>query len=72
MGGDARQKKYKAMAKPRYQLLIEVQHQANDPDGVRRLRMALKRLLRSFGMRCVTVTREYDVNIHRVEENRDG
>lgn len=44
------------MTKPRYQLLIEVQHQADDPDGTRRLRLVLKRLLRSFGLRCVTVT----------------
>ncbi len=51
------------MTKPRYQLLIEVQHQADDPDGVRRLRMALKRLLRSFGLRCVSVVPEPSVAI---------
>lgn len=44
------------MPNPRFQILIEAQPQADDPDGNRRLRMALKRLLRSFGLRCVSVT----------------
>ncbi|WP_428305835.1 hypothetical protein [Lacipirellula sp.] len=42
------------MTKPRFNLLIEANHQADDPDGTRRLRLVLKRLLRSFGLRCVT------------------
>ena len=47
---------WQPMTKPRYQLLLEVQHQADDPDGTRRLRMLLKRMLRSFGLRCITAT----------------
>ncbi|WP_152098008.1 hypothetical protein [Lacipirellula parvula] len=38
-----------------YQLTLEAKPQADDPDGARRVRMALKRLLRSFGLRCVKV-----------------
>lgn len=43
------------MTKPRFQILIEAQPQADDPDGNRRLRMALKSMLRRHGLRCVTV-----------------
>lgn len=42
--------------KPRFQLLIEAQPQTDDADGTRRLRMALKRLLRSHGLRCLNMT----------------
>jgi hypothetical protein len=38
-----------------YQITLEAKPQPDDPDGVRRLRMGLKRLLRSFGLRCVRV-----------------
>jgi hypothetical protein len=38
-----------------YQVTLEVKPQPDDPDGVRRVRMALKRLLRTFGLRCTKV-----------------
>ncbi|WP_428306751.1 hypothetical protein [Lacipirellula sp.] len=38
-----------------YHLTLEAKPQADDPDGVRRVRMALKKLLRSFGLKCVRV-----------------
>lgn len=38
-----------------YQLTLEAKPQVDDPDGARRIRMALKRLLRSFGLRCIRV-----------------
>ncbi|BBO35700.1 hypothetical protein PLANPX_5312 [Lacipirellula parvula] len=44
------------MIKPRFQLLIEAEPQADDPDGNRRLRFALKAMLRRLGLRCVTIT----------------
>jgi hypothetical protein len=37
----------------RYHLTIEAEHRADDPQGVRRLRLALKPMLRRLGLRCV-------------------
>jgi hypothetical protein len=42
--------------KPRFQLLIEAQPQADDESGVRRLRAALKSMLRRHGLKCVSAT----------------
>lgn len=42
-------------ARPRFELLLEAAHDPTDGDGSRRLRGALKRLLRSFGLRCIRV-----------------
>jgi hypothetical protein len=44
------------MAKPRYILTLQADHQADDPDAIRRLRSVLKRLLRGYRLRCVTLT----------------
>jgi len=40
-----------------YILRLRPLPQADDPDGIRRLRAALKALLRSFGLRCVAIDR---------------
>lgn len=48
--------------KPRFVLTVEAAPQADDADGTRRLRMALKSLLRRFGLRCVTVFTVDDVS----------
>jgi hypothetical protein len=40
---------------PRFELVLEAAHDPTDGDGSRRLRGALKRLLRSFGLRCIRV-----------------
>lgn len=42
-----------AVDRPIYVLHLRPEPQADDPDGTRRLRAALKRLLRSYGLRCV-------------------
>jgi hypothetical protein len=41
--------------KARYVLIIEAEHRADDPNGMRRLRLLLKRALRAFGLRCIEV-----------------
>ena len=50
------------MSKPRFTLTVEAVPQADDPDGVRRLRMALKRLWRNHGLRCLSVFEVNDVS----------
>ena len=40
---------------PEYTLRLRVPADATDQDGTRRLRAALKRLLRSYGLRCIAV-----------------
>lgn len=44
------------MSATQFMLTVEPLPQGDDPDGTRRLRSALKRLLRSYGLRCVAVT----------------
>jgi len=39
-----------------FKLTLEAQPDPSDPHGYRRLRKALKVLLRSFGLRCVDIT----------------
>jgi hypothetical protein len=39
-----------------YQLTLEPTPDPSDPTGLRRLRRALKCLLRSFGLRCTNIT----------------
>jgi len=39
-----------------FKLTLEAQPDPSDPSGYRRLRKALKVLLRSFGLRCVDIT----------------
>jgi len=41
----------------RYKLILQPTPDRSDPDGVRRLRRALKRLLRGYGLRCVEIQR---------------
>jgi hypothetical protein len=41
--------------KPTFELTLVAQHREHDPDGNLRLRMALKLLLRTFGLRCTSV-----------------
>jgi hypothetical protein len=38
-----------------YQLTLRARSQRDDPEGIRRLRLALKRLLRGYGLTCVSV-----------------
>lgn len=48
------------MSKPRFSLMLEAAPRADDADGTRRLRMALKALLRRHGLRCLTVVTVVD------------
>ena len=41
------------MNHPEYTIRLRCQHDPTDPDGIRRLRAALKRLLRGYGLRCL-------------------
>jgi hypothetical protein len=43
------------MSKPTYILKLTPLPRADDPEGVRRLRRALKWLLRSCGLRCTSI-----------------
>jgi hypothetical protein len=43
---------------PTYIITVRPEQQPDDPDGIRRLRELLKRLLRSFGMRCLSIKPE--------------
>ena len=43
------------MKRPRFKLTLEAVPRHDDADGIRRLRAALKALLRSYGLRCVDV-----------------
>jgi len=45
------------MASSAYKLILRPLPDRTDPAGVRRLRRALKRLLRGYGLRCVEVQR---------------
>jgi hypothetical protein len=42
---------------PTYTLQLQPTPRPDDPEGTRRLRAALKCLLRSFGLRCVTIAK---------------
>lgn len=50
-----RSKPPKTTARPRFKVVLEASHDPTDADGSRRLRGALKRLLRSFGLKCIRV-----------------
>jgi hypothetical protein len=39
----------------RYTLVIQPEMDHSDVDGIRRLRLALKRMLRSLGIRCLHI-----------------
>ena len=43
------------MKRPRFKLTLEALPRPDDAGGIRRLRAALKTLLRSFDLRCVEV-----------------
>src|SRR4051812_20376792 len=58
VGEHCSQTKVQTVTKRRYQLLLEAKPEPGDVDGVRRLRLALKRLSRSFGLRAITVRPE--------------
>lgn len=47
-------------APPIYVLVVKPFPQEDDPQGIRRLRMALKRLLRNHGLRVLQCTPEVD------------
>jgi len=47
-------------SKPRFNLTVQLDAQADDPHGTRRLRFALKVLLRRFGIQCVDAYRVTD------------
>jgi len=42
-------------AAERYALTLRAEPRAGDPDGTRRLRALLKRLLRGYGFRCTRI-----------------
>ena len=44
------------MTPPTCTLTIRPEPRADDPRGLRRLRAALKMLLRRFGLRCLAIT----------------
>ena len=41
--------------KPRFSLTLEGEHDTSDPDGYRRVKLLLKRLLRSHNLKCVAI-----------------
>jgi hypothetical protein len=41
---------------PTYVVTLHPNHDPDDPSGIRRLRAALKRFLRTFGLRCKGIT----------------
>lgn len=41
-----------------YLITVNAPPNTSDPDGTRRLRLALKRMLRSYGLRCVDIERK--------------
>lgn len=55
--------------RPRYLLTLQPTPDKTDPDGIRRLRRALKSLLRCFGLRCVRI--EPDPNQQHQAPNPD-
>lgn len=48
------------MNRPEYKLTLRPLPDKSDPAGIRRLRRALKCLLRSFGLQCVDIREEQD------------
>ncbi len=44
--------------RPTYTLTLRPEPDPGDPDGIRRLRAALKRLLRCYGLRCIALAPE--------------
>jgi hypothetical protein len=44
--------------KSRYAITVQLDYQPDDPHGVRRLRAALKTLLRRYGVQCVDAYRK--------------
>jgi hypothetical protein len=45
----------KAGSRPEFKLTLRPEPDQSDPTGIRRLRRALKCLLRSFGLRCIDI-----------------
>lgn len=41
--------------KPRYELTLEAEHDPSDVDGIRRMKLMLKRLLRTHRLRCLSI-----------------
>lgn len=48
-----------------YTLTVEAKRQSDDPDGTRRLRHLLKRMLRSYGLRCISMAPSADGDVIR-------
>ena len=50
-----RKEAMKTSNQPSYQLTIRPLPDSSDPGGIRRLRRALKALVRSYGLRCTSI-----------------
>jgi hypothetical protein len=48
------------MNRPEYRLTLRPLPDKSDPAGIRRLRRALKCLLRSFGLQCIDISETQD------------
>lgn len=48
------------MDRPEYRLTLRPLPDKSDPAGIRRLRRALKCLLRSFGLQCIDISETQD------------
>jgi hypothetical protein len=55
-----------ARSRPEFKITLRPEPDKSDPAGIRRLRRALKCLLRSFGLRCV------DIQESGNESSQDG
>jgi hypothetical protein len=55
-----------------FRLTLVPNHQPDDPQGFRRMRMVLKRLLRGFGFRCTLIEYPEDKPEGSDQEGSDG
>jgi len=60
------------MTPTEYQLTLRAVPQADDPHGVRRLRLLLKRLLRTHGFRCTMVQPAVDGDSSQQQADHRG
>jgi hypothetical protein len=54
--GEGQEPKLSRVPCPAFYLTLKAEPNPSDPTGLRRLRRALKCLLRSFGLRCTNIT----------------